>query len=83
MNSWAISFSKILGIEFYWHACRHMTVSNFKRAGIPDTVIQQYIGWADISMVAVYSDLEADEQLSMYFDENGIIERKGAKLSDL
>lgn len=83
MNSWAISFSKILGIEFYWHACRHMTVSNFKRAGIPDTVIQQYIGWADISMVAVYSDLEADEQLSMYFDENGVIERKEAKLSDL
>ena len=72
MNSWAKSFSKILGVDFYWHAMRHMTVTNFKRAGIPDTVIQQYIGWADISMVPVYSDMQADEQLSMYFNGNGI-----------
>lgn len=83
LNSWATAFSKIMGFPIYWHSCRHLTVSNFKRAGIPDTVIQQYIGWADISMVAVYSDLEADEQLSMYFDENGIVERKETKLSDL
>lgn len=72
MNSWATSFTRILSVDFYWHALRHMTVTNFKRAGLPDTVIQQYLGWADISMVPVYSDLKADEQLSMYFTESGV-----------
>lgn len=83
MNSWAHTFSNILGVDFYWHAMRHMTVTNFKRAGIPDTVIQQYIGWADISMVPVYVDMQADEQLGMYFNEDGVVipEQKG--LADL
>lgn len=83
LNSWARSFTDALGVDFYWHAMRHMTVTNFKRAGIPDTVIQQYIGWADISMVPVYVDMQADEQLGMYFNEDGIVipERKG--LADL
>ena len=72
MNSWATSFTRVLSVDFYWHALRHMTVTNFKRAGLPDTVIQQYLGWADISMVPVYSDLKADEQLSMYFTESGV-----------
>ena len=40
LNSWAEVFSRMMGIDFYWHALRHMTVTNFKRAGIPDSVIQ-------------------------------------------
>ncbi len=83
MNSWARSFTKILGVDFYWHAMRHMTVTNFKRAGIPDTVIQQYIGWSDISMVPVYSDMKADEQLGMYFNKDGISAPKAKELSDI
>ena len=67
LNSWAKTFTRLLGVNFYWHAVRHMTVTNFKRAGMPDTVIQQYIGWEDISMVPIYSDMEADEQLGLYF----------------
>lgn len=73
LNSWAITFTKMLGVDFYWHAMRHMTVTNFKRAGIPDTVIQQYIGWSDISMVPVYSDMQADEHLGMYFRGGEIV----------
>ena len=83
MNSWAKSFTAILGVDFYWHAMRHMTVTNFKRAGIPDTVIQQYIGWSDISMVPVYSDMAADEQLSMYFNKDGIVIPEAKGLADL
>lgn len=83
MNSWATTFSNILGVDFYWHAMRHMTVTNFIRAGIPDTVIQQYIGWSDISMVPVYSDIQADEQLSMYFNESGVSLPAQKSLSDL
>ena len=83
LNSWAKTFSRILGVDFYWHAMRHMTVTNFKRAGIPDTVIQKYIGWEDISMVPVYVDMQADEQISMYFNEDGIVTPKAKGLSEI
>lgn len=83
LNSWARSFSAILGVDFYWHALRHMTVTNMKRAGIPDTVIQQYIGWADISMVPVYTDLNAGEQLGMYFGAEGMKTPEQKGLGDL
>lgn len=83
LNSWAKTYSRILGVDFYWHAMRHMTVTNFKRAGIPDTVIQQYIGWSDISMVPVYSDMKADEQLGMYFSKDGVIKPETKGLSEL
>lgn len=83
LNSWANSFSRILGVDFYWHAMRHMTVTNFKRAGLPDTVIQQYIGWSDISMVPVYSDMQADEQLGMYFNSEGIVTPEAKGFSEM
>lgn len=83
LNSWAHTFSAILGVDFYWHAVRHATVTNFKRAGIPDTVIQQYIGWSDISMIPIYSDLEADEQLGMYFTSDGIVVPDRKDLSEI
>lgn len=83
LNSWATSFSKIMGVDFYWHAMRHMTVTNFKRAGMPDTVIQQYIGWSDISMVPVYVDMQADEQLAMYFNEDGMTIPEQKSLDEL
>ena len=83
VNSWFISFSKILGIDVYPHALRHAATTRLVRAGIPDIAIQKYIGWDSIAMVSVYTDIEADEQLSMYFTEDGIIvpEKKG--FSDL
>lgn len=83
MNTWAAAFSRLLGIDFYWHAVRHATVTNFKRAGIPDTVIQTYIGWSDISMVPVYSDLDASEQLGMYFTADGIVVPDAKDLSEI
>ena len=83
LNSWANTFSRLLGVDFYWHAMRHMAVTNLKRAGIPDTVIQQYIGWSDISMVPVYTDLKADEQLGMYFTADGIIKAEAKSLADI
>ena len=83
LNSWANTFSRMLGVDFYWHAMRHMTVTNFKRAGLPDTVIQQYIGWSDISMVPVYSDMQADEQLGMYFNSDGIVTPEAKSFSEM
>ena len=72
VNSWVESMNRYLDTPLYMHALRHSAVSRFKRAGIPDSVIQQYIGWEDISMVSVYNDLGADEELGMYFTSEGI-----------
>ena len=83
LNSWARQFTRILDVDFYWHCARHRTVSSFKRVGIPDTVIQQFIGWSDISMVPVYSDLPADEQLSKYFNPDGTINNSVGSFEDM
>lgn len=83
MNVWAKNFSKILGVDFYWHAMRHATVTTMKRAGIPDSVLQQYIGWSDISMVPVYVDIDADEQLSAYFRDGEMVIPEQKSLGDL
>lgn len=83
LNSWANCFTRILGVDFYWHAVRHRTVTSFKKVGIPDTVIQQYFGWSDISMVPIYSDLQADEQLGMYFTKDGIVAPQQRGFSDI
>lgn len=83
MNSWAISFGKMLGVDFYWHALRHYFTTNLARSGLPDGVIQEIIGWASSDMVRLYKDLTTEEQLDQYFDENGIKAVQPKKLSDL
>ena len=88
MDSWASSFNvrfKRLNIYtiFYWHSMRHLTVTIFKRFGIPDSVIQKYIGWSNVSMVEVYSDIPTDEQLSMYFNADGMIKREAGSFSSI
>lgn len=83
LNSWAKTFTKMLGVDFYWHALRHMTVTMFARAGIPDTVIQQYLGWSDINMVSLYTDLQADEKMEMYFSADGVKTPEKKSLTEL
>lgn len=83
MDSWADSFSKILGIPFYWHSLRHYFTSECSRSGLPDDVIQTLIGWNDISMVQVYKDIDADEQFEKYFCEDGIKKVEQKSLADL
>lgn len=83
MDSWAETFSNILGIDFYWHSLRHYFTTHLARLGLPDGVIQEIIGWESADMVKIYKDISTDEQLEKYFDENGVKEIKEIKLSDL
>lgn len=83
LNSWAATCSRLINVPLYLHSLRHYCVSKFKRAGIPDTVIQQYIGWSDISMVPIYSDIDADEQLGMYFGADGLKAPEQKSLDEL
>lgn len=83
LNSWAITFGNMLGVDFYWHAMRHYFTTSLARSGLPDGVIQEIIGWTSSDMVKVYKDMTTEEQLDQYFDENGIKTVTPAKISDL
>ena len=72
LNSWAITFSNITGRDFYAHALRHYYVSSLARAGIPDSVVTQIVGWSSQEMFAVYNDNPKDDQIGMYFRDGDI-----------
>ena len=83
LNSWAITFGNLLGVDLYWHCLRHYFTTHLARSGLPDGVIQEIIGWTSADMVRIYKDLTTEEQLEQYFDENGIKNTQPTKLSDL
>ena len=79
LNSWAATFSRMTNKDFYFHSLRHAFTTNLVRAGIPDSVIAQIVSWESNDMVKVYTDIDADEQIGMYF-KDGVIsvpDRKG------
>ena len=84
LNSWANTFSRMTGEDFYWHSLRHYFTTHLSKLGLPDNIIQDIIGWESADMVRVYKDLSAEEQITQYFDENGDIRSDAQKsLSDL
>lgn len=84
LNSWANTFSRMTGEDFYWHSLRHYFTTHLSKLGLPDNIIQDIVGWESADMVRVYKDLNAEEQISQYFDENGDIKADVQKsLSDL
>ena len=84
LNSWAVRFSKILGVPFYWHGLRHFFTTKLARLGLPDSVVQTVIGWSSADMVRLYDDTPDDEQLEKYFGEDGIkTDVKATGLADL
>ena len=72
LNSWANTFSRLSGKDFYFHSLRHAFTTSLVRAGIPDSVITQIVGWESADMCKIYTDIDADEQIGMYF-KNGDI----------
>ena len=83
LDSWAETFSSILGVDFYWHALRHYFTTACSRSGLPDDVIQMIIGWGSLDMVSVYKDIDADEQFEKYFGDGGIKKVEAKSLTDL
>lgn len=83
MDSWAESFSRILGMPFYWHSIRHFFTTECSRSGLPDDVIKDLSGWASNDMVSIYKDFSVDEQFGKYFGEEGIKKVEQKSLSDM
>ena len=83
MDSWAETFSRILGVPFYWHSLRHFFTTACSRSGLPDDIIKNLIGWQSNDMVAIYKDIDADEQFAQYFGEDGIKKVEKKTLSEI
>lgn len=83
LSSWAQTFSRMLGIDFYWHSMRHFFTTHLVRMGLPDGVIQDIIGWSSADMLRLYTDISVDEQIGKYFDENGIKAVSPARIDSL
>lgn len=83
INSWALSFGRMTGRDFYWHSLRHHFVSMLAKAGIPDNVVVQILGWATAEMFNVYNDNSKDDQLSQYFKNGDISVQKPGEFGDI
>lgn len=83
LDSWAETFGRLLGVDFYFHSLRHYFTTACARSGLPDNVIQMLIGWSSLDMVSLYKDIEADEEFEKYFSDGGIKKVEQKSLSDL
>ncbi len=83
LNSWANVFSRMSGRDFYWHSLRHAFTTSLAKAGIPDGVIQSIVNWESADMVRLYKDIDADEEIGMYFQDGEIRAPERKTLGDL
>lgn len=83
VNSWMNTLSASMGIPIYAHAFRHHFTTSLAKAGIPDGVIQSIVAWDSADMVRLYKDIDADEEIGMYFKNGEINVPKSRSLGDI
>lgn len=79
IDSFARTYSKLMGRQVYPHSLRHFHTSFLLDQNLPENVVQALQGWASSDMVNIYDDRSKDSQLEKYFGEEGIkkVESKG------
>ena len=83
LNSWANTFSRMTQRDFYFHSLRHYYCTALVKAGIPDSVVIDIIGWSSSEMLKIYDDSPKDEKISMYFKDGDISIPDQKGLSDI
>lgn len=83
VDSYSKTFSKLLNKPFYIHSMRHFYTTSLSEQGIPDNVIKDIIGWADVGLVDVYRDTKAEDTFDKYFGAEGIKKVKQKSLTDI
>lgn len=68
-NSWANVIGRYCDKPFYFHAMRHLFVSNLVRDGMSDSMIVEVVGWANATMIPIYNDIPTSEGLASFFDK--------------
>ena len=70
MDSWADTFTRILGKPFYWHSMRHYFTTSLSEAGLPWELIADVQGWEGSRMCTTYIDKETGRLMASYFECN-------------
>lgn len=83
IDSWAHTFSNMIGRPLYIHSLRHSFTTYLLNQNLPESVVQTIIGWSSSDMVRLYDDRTADSQLEKYFGADGIKQIESKSLSDL
>lgn len=83
LDSWAESFTRFLGVPFYFHSLRHFFTTSCLQANLPSDVVKDLVGWNSLDLVALYDDRSVDEQFEKYFDEDGIKQVEQKSIKDL
>lgn len=83
LDSWGNTFSKMLNKPFYWHSLRHYFTTKLSEANLPESVIQEIVGWESSDMVRLYNDQTAESQFDKYFGAEGIKSVKQSSLVEL
>lgn len=83
VNSWADTLSRMSGKDFYWHSLRHAFTTSLAKAGIPDGVIQTIVNWESADMVRLYKDIDAEEEIGMYFKNGEIVVPEAKSFGDI
>lgn len=76
MNSWVRTASSILGVDVYAHSFRHAFVTYLMSLGLPNQVVVSIMQWEKTSgdaMLAIYNDVDDEEDFAKYFKDGDII----------
>ena len=82
-NSFANTYSRLTNKNMYLHSLRHFFTTSLAKNGIPDGVIQSIVNWESGDMVRLYKDIDADEEIGMYFKNGDIAAPEKKNFSDL
>lgn len=83
LNYYAEIFSKEMNVNFYFHCLRHQFTTALLESGIPESIVQQIIGWQSADMVNLYNDADKDDMIGEYFKDGEIISKDKKSISDL
>lgn len=83
IDSYSRTYTRLLGKPFYPHSCRHMFCTMLLEQNLPESVVQDIVGWSSSEMVKLYDDRSKDSQLEKYFGKDGIKQVEKKELSDL
>lgn len=83
MDSYAKTFSNMMGKPIYFHSLRHFFTTSLLEQNLPESIVQSIQGWASSDMLRIYDDRSNDSQLEKFFGADGIKQADKASLEDL
>lgn len=83
LDSWGNTFTRLINKPFYWHSIRHYFTTSLLEYNLPESVVQDIVGWQSSDMVRIYDDRSNEAQFEKYFGADGIKQVKELSLEEL